>query len=136
VIHIRSFFGIGSFHWFIPFGLILCLVIPQLVARRELTGPLDYIRESEAWGQAFFGSRPTWMKRTTWVLFAYFMVFFLILVKKNYPNTFFWDSGHGLPAPIAQFFSTGWMFIDWEFACTFWLALYPDSRHVTFSSSK
>ena len=46
------------------------------------------------------------MKRVTWVLFAYFMVFFLILLMKDYPKTFFEDSGQGLPAPVAQFYST------------------------------
>jgi len=50
------------------------------------------------------------MKRITWVLFAYFVVFFLILLMKDHTNTLQpWDSGRGLPAPVAQFFSTGWM---------------------------
>ncbi len=137
IVHIRSFFGIGLFHWVVPFGLIFCLTIPYLVARSDLTGTLDYVRQSEAWGQAFLGRRPRWMNRMAWVLFAYFMVFFLILLMKDHANTFYpWDSGRGLPAPVAQFFSTGWMCFYWEHACTLWRALHLDSRHTTNSSSR
>jgi hypothetical protein len=77
------------------------------------------------------------MKRMTWILFAYSMFFMLILWMKDHPRTFSpWDSGRGLPASIAQFFSTGWMWIGWEFLCTFWLALHPDSRHTPISLSQ
>jgi hypothetical protein len=130
-VHIRSFFGIGLLHWVFPFGMIFCLCIPDWVARSDLAGNIDRFRQFKEWVQALYGNRPTWMTQLNWVLLGYFAFSTLILWAKDHSGTFSHvDSSQGIPAPAAQFFSTAWMSLCWEFICVFWLVLHPDSRHT------
>jgi len=64
------------------------------------------------------------MKKVNYALFIYFLILLACLTLENYPKSFFQDSGEGLPAPMAMFFSAGWMCFFWEYICTLWQALH------------
>lgn len=129
VVHIRALFGVGVVHWMLFFGSILLLAVPEQLARNELTGSLDPMRESEQWTKAYFGSWQEWMRKTNYVLFGYFILIFTVFTIKHYSDDFYSHSGP-LPPAVAVLFSAGGMCFYWTFICTLWAVLhrYPHRR--------
>jgi hypothetical protein len=146
VVHIRSLFGFGFYHWYAPFGLIFILFVPYILAcdgivyggatgwRKnplEYLGPsttraswlgVDFFEHQKRWSQAF-ARRPGWLKKLDSIFFGYFFIMFIIpfLIKihtENLSNVF---SLTTLPPSIVRVISSGWMMCYWGFFSTFWL---------------
>jgi hypothetical protein len=152
LVHIRSALGLGLYHWMLPFGFIFVLFSPYLLACDDIVHggvklwrkrPLQSIEDSsrtnnsfflnwsqqQMWGREVFRNRPAWIKKVDWLFLGYFSLVFVIFSLKSHPNDHGllpWSSP--LPAPVAFFFSSGWMAFYWHFVGTFWNALQLDRK--------
>jgi hypothetical protein len=148
IVHIRSALGLGLYHWILPFGFIFGLILPYLLACDDIVHggvklwgrrPLASIEvgssskssfflnwpQQQKWGKEVFRTRPAWIKKIDWLFIGYFFLVFGAFSLKSHPN----DPTSGpLPAPVAFFFSAGWMGFYWSFVGTFWHVLQLDRK--------
>ena len=152
IVHIRSALGFDLNHWIVPFGLIMVLFLPYMLACDDIVhGGVEHWRkrpsasieidsssnrsyflnweQQQKWGMEVFKNRAAWIKKIDFLFLGYFFLVFIVFYLKTHPDDPFSKSlSSTLPAPVAFFFSTGWMGFYWFFVGTFWQALQFDRK--------
>jgi hypothetical protein len=152
IVHIRSALGLDLYHWLLPFGFIIGLFLPYLLACDDIVHggvkvwrkrPLQSIEhgstgkssfflnwsQQQKWGNGVFKTRPAWIKKIDCLFLGYFFLVFGAFFLKSHPKDsqlLPWSSP--LPAPVAFFFSAGWMSFYWFFLGIFWHVLQLDRK--------